>query len=246
MASNLNRLRICAEHSNTEPQQDFRTASDDGRVEAYFKDLETHLVGHIRHADYVVGCVAWLTSKPILAALATIKGASLVIQKEDWLRPDADCGQGWKSNLRSMYGALPAALSRYDLGLRGTVLRMMSAGGDPTIEAVRCVGAHNRDRRPAFPRSHHKFVVFCRHVGDPPPLDEEEAGWHWPDYKPYAVWTGSFNFTQNATHSFENAVLLRHPEIVTAYFREYAQVAALSEPLDWDDDWCCPEWRIGT
>lgn len=38
---------------------------------------------------------------------------------------------------------------------------------------------------------------------------------------PYAVWTGSFNFTKNACASFENAVVLREPAIVKAFFEEY-------------------------
>jgi len=31
-----------------------------------------------------------------------------------------------------------------------------------------------------------------------------------------------------------------------AYYREWAHVLALSEPLDWTSEWCAPEWRIGT
>jgi hypothetical protein len=40
------------------------------RVNGNFRDLEQHLVEHIREACLVVGCVAWLTNKRILEALA--------------------------------------------------------------------------------------------------------------------------------------------------------------------------------
>jgi hypothetical protein len=60
------------------------------------------------------------------------------------------------------------------------------------------------------------------------------------------VWTGSFNFTETATASLENAVILREPRLIEAYLREFCQVAALSEPLDWSSAWLAPEWRIGT
>lgn len=66
------------------------------------------------------------------------------------------------------------------------------------------------------------------------------------DYKPYAVWTGSFNFSDNGTKSFENAVVIEDVAIAEAYLEEWGQIAALSEPLDWSSEWMAPEWRIGT
>jgi phosphatidylserine/phosphatidylglycerophosphate/cardiolipin synthase-like enzyme len=67
-----------------------------------------------------------------------------------------------------------------------------------------------------------------------------------PSFVPYEVWTGSFNFTKNATYSFENAIVSRDRNLVAAYFSEFSQLAALSEPLDWEVEWVAPEWRIGT
>jgi phosphatidylserine/phosphatidylglycerophosphate/cardiolipin synthase-like enzyme len=64
--------------------------------------------------------------------------------------------------------------------------------------------------------------------------------------KPYAVWTGSFNFTKTAPLSFENAVVIQDAKIVEAYFKEYAQIAALSEPLDWTVVWIAPQWSFQT
>jgi phosphatidylserine/phosphatidylglycerophosphate/cardiolipin synthase-like enzyme len=64
--------------------------------------------------------------------------------------------------------------------------------------------------------------------------------------QPYAAWTGSFNFTLNAASSLENAVILREPTLVNAYYEEWAQVLAVSEPLDWTADWVEPDWRIGS
>jgi phosphatidylserine/phosphatidylglycerophosphate/cardiolipin synthase-like enzyme len=61
-----------------------------------------------------------------------------------------------------------------------------------------------------------------------------------------AVWTGSFNLTFNAQQSLENAVLLREPALVEAYFHEFGQIMAISEQLDWESDWVEPEHRIGT
>lgn len=46
--------------------------------------------------------------------------------------------------------------------------------------------------------------------------------------------------------SLENALYITEPAIVEAYFNEYQQIAALSEPLNWGSDWCAPEWRLGS
>jgi hypothetical protein len=58
------------------------------------------------------------------------------------------------------------------------------------------------------------------------------------------VWTGSFNLTKNATRSLENVVVIRCPRIALAYYDEWMQVEAISEPLDWAIQWPCPEWKI--
>lgn len=206
-------------------------------VSVYFRDIEQHLINHIRAATHVVGCVAWLTSEPILKELAKKELACIVIQKEDFLRPDVSSGSVWENRLRDLY-----------LSLRGNdrsqfpyPLSEMSVACDPSIEGVRCVGNYNRSKAPASPRSHHKFLVFLE-----PKNDSYDDGYCYDRYRATAVWTGSFNFTKNAGQSLENALYIESYEIADAYYREWAQVTALSEPLDWESDWGAPEWRIGT
>lgn len=208
-------------------------------VTCYFRDLREHLIEHISEAEIVLGCVAWLTDRHILKALAHVsRGVNIVVQKEDFLRPDIGSRSDFKDRLCAQYAELHPATDRQWCG---TVLEGMSFCADPTIEAVRCVGNYNTAKLPAFPRMHHKFLVFCRQGIEP--LD-----WHdeWPCIKPYAVWTGSFNLTENAAASFENALYITIPAIVQAYYEEWGWIEALSEPLNWDSAWIAPEWRIGT
>ena len=130
-----------------------------------------------------------------------------------------------------MYRSL-GELMRYELpGVAGK----LSLGASPECEAVRCVGNHNSDRSPAFPRMHNKFLVFCS-------IDHDSR----KIYRPYAVWTGSFNLTSNAAVSLENAVIIHSSAIAEAYLNEWSQILALSEPLDWETEWIEPPWRIGT
>jgi hypothetical protein len=222
-----------------EPLQDFSTISDDGKVRVFFKNLEDHLIQYIRKADIVVGCVAWLTSPRILKALSKVKGVSVVVQKEDFLRPDSNPGDNWRKWLNDEYDKLPIGPTRYCY--TGTVVSSLSIATDATVFPVRCVGNHNSQSDSAFPRSHHKFVVFCKllEVGCPDGFTDITI-------TPYAVWTGSFNFSKTASASFENSVVITDTKIVLAYYKEWGQVFALSEPLNWEREWVAPEYRIGT
>jgi HKD family nuclease len=205
---------------------------------AYFKDLSVKLIKYIEAADVVVGCVAWLTERSILNALKKKDEVSLIVQKEDFLRPD---GQVTKSELRGLYDSLKSPCRAY----MGEPLSSMNMAGDcfDPIGAIRCVGIRDNDK--THPRMHNKFALFCR-SDKRIPEDLNYQSYGYDTIKPYAVWTGSFNWTHNATNSLENAVVLYDPEIVDAFYKEYKQIAAISESLDWTSEYVKPDWRIGT
>lgn len=238
---NLNKVKIPSHDSPDMELEDNFQHSHDCQVIAYFRDIEESLIANIKNADFVVGCVAWLTNERVIDALAECPlGCAIVVQKEDFLRPDGESKNGWALKLRERYAKLSCGLIRYNFD---GVLACMSTGGDPRIEPVRCVGNLNNERHPAFPRMHNKFLVFCR------TFDSIDEGGHFGKMVvPYAVWTGSYNVTKNAEMSFENCVYIQDESggIPNAYMREFEQIMALSEPLNWDAEWMEPEWRIGT
>lgn len=249
---NLNELKLSidAPRRAQVPQEDFHVISLGADVEVFFKDLEANLVDKILAADAVVGCVAWLTNYRLLEALGKVsRGVNLVVQKEDFLRPD----KTKTSKLRSAYAALKV-LERWDSPGKH---RGLSVCSSPADSAVRCVGNHNSDKAPAHPRMHHKFVAFLRAVTVQVPKERlvrngqgtfekamrlEES----TTFKPYAVWTGSFNFTDNATRSFENAVYIEDEAVAQAFANEHSQILALSEELDWTTAWAKPQYWIGS
>lgn len=240
---NLNCIAIPVALGDGYPEvKDNSCLSLDGNIAVYFRDLESRLIELINQSTVVVGCVAWLTNHNILDALRKASwGVSLVVQKEDFLRPDVNPVLNWKTKLRKAYGRLSWIAPRGELVSFVGSMSYLSGDIDEPLDPVRCMGNYNRDRHPAFPRMHNKFLVFCNHQ-----QDEDKDGNYRLAITPHTVWTGSFNLTENATMSLENAVVIKDSKISLAYFREWEQILALSEPLDWDSDWCSPEWRIGS
>lgn len=210
-------------------------------VEIILKDLEERLIEIINENKEcaIFGCVAWLTSIPILKALSKSNCVQILVQKEDFLRPDMNNFYKrniWKDELRFYYDKLKCYPLRYQFK---EPINYLSYFSDPSMESIRCVGNHNSNKNPAFPRSHHKFLVFCKIE------DKDEF-----IYNPIAVWTGSFNFTKNATYSFENAVYMvdnsGENKILNSYLKEHHSIFELSEPLNWETDWINPQYEQGT
>lgn len=242
--------------------EDYATFSGDnsfnkGPMTCVFRNLEEHLVGCIKKADAVVGCVAWLTHPKILDALATIP-VNILVQKEDFLRPDLDKNDSYKQALRRKYDALRPF--RWQ-GWSCDGMLPYNVCGTVDEDPVRCVGNWNKDKNPAFPRMHNKFLVFLRkeekiyYEGmeisgkdvnsqeifyDPALIDKEQV------LVPCAVWTGSFNFTLNGGYSLENALIIEDRDIAERYAREWNFILGLSEKLDWTKEWSSPDLRIGS
>jgi len=209
----LNDLRVETD-SGSQSLSDFSAKIDKptfDSAEVIFRDAEKRLIELINEYKdgAIFGCIAWLTSKPILKALADCKNVQIIVQKEDFLRPDLDTkiNSNWKKELQKLYNGLQFSFTRYDCK---EPICDLSILGDPSVDPIRCVGNHNADKSPAFPRAHHKFLVFCK-------LDNDEK------YLPISAWTGSFNLTFNATKSFENVVLLTDKsgknEIINSFFK---------------------------
>lgn len=234
--ANLKRYRIPSAEGPKQKLKDNSTQS--GAVSVFFDRQEDILCRLIEKSQLVLGAVAWLTSHKILGAMMKPKyGCSIVVQKEDFLRPESNQLEGsWKQDLQKRYRKVMCNVYR---GSMPEPVAGLSTACDPTVEGVRCVGNYNRDKNPSMPRMHNKFVVFCDVIEGASRFKEDIV-------VPKSVWTGSMNFTHNATLSFENGVLIQDKKIATAYANEWAQIFALSEPLNWEHDWVAPEFRIGT
>lgn len=247
---NLNELKI---KTDSEPigllDNSVKLKSPDFEiVEVYFRELEVHLINKIREFQngLIFGSIAWLTSFNILDELAKCDNVQIVVQKEDFLRPDFNVNNkdDWKVKPRKKYDSLKFCHDRYDMQYP---INELSVLGDPSVDPIRCVGNHNRDKKSAFPRAHNKFLIFCEFVKESSDQARQNRE---IIYQPVSVWTGSFNLTWNAANSFENAIYLEDKKgtnpIISSFLKEHHQIFALSEKIDWETDWVEPEFRIGT
>jgi hypothetical protein len=243
--NNLNNLLITNADGSDLPLQDFSNKIENPKfdnVEVVFKEIEKRLIELIleHKKGLIFGCVAWLTSASILNALSKCDNVQIILQKEDFLRPDSNSKGDWIKEIRKMYNNLTFSFYRDELKYP---ISYLSFCVQDLVDSLRCVGNHNADKVPAFPRMHNKFLVFCK-------FEQSEKDSIEINYKPVAVWTGSFNFTYNATNSFENAVILSDTSgdntIINSFLKEHHQIFTLSEPLNWESEWVQPEFRLGT
>ena len=181
-------------------------------VRPVFRNIEHEIIEQIKKHDIIVGCVAWLTSIPILEALQG-KRVQFIVQQEDWLRPDSNEWSMQKQ--RNLYQSL-TGIDNYRADASWSCFF--------EIQPVRLSGKpKNKNRSNA--RMHHKFVLFA---------NKEK-----PDdvnFQPFnLLWTGSYNFTGNATKSLENGLFIQSPEIIKAYQIEWRQILLSSFRIE--DRW---------
>ena len=120
----LTSIEIPDADNGSTPLRDYRTSST-AQTTVLFRNLEPEAISRIRSADFVVGCVAWLTHPKIMEALTVPRfGASIVVQKEDFLRPDAGRGQtSWANGLSSVFDDSP------EINLTSQLMEQRAGGG---------------------------------------------------------------------------------------------------------------------
>ena len=131
----------------------------------YFDNLENSLIKHIEEAEYVIGCVSWLTNMKIIESLQNKKGVKLVIQKENFIKRDYNysiCLNEYYINLRKGYKSLPNLFNNIDnlkLDSDHPLFQICDKklSDDDYMDGVRCFGIASNYNKPLM---HHKFLIF--------------------------------------------------------------------------------------
>jgi len=184
-------------------------------TEVHFRNLEDVLLREIEQADIVLGCVAWITSAPILEELAR-KTTCLILdhkvpsmpahRKESYAALQFQDKTPIYEMLRNGHGYSEYFCYSTEKGhpISDTMY------GDWNFEA----GLYRVDGG-KFRYMHHKFLILIENQGI--------CSCGKRLYKP-SVWTGSFNLTKNAKTGLENAIILRDPTLCASYLCEFLEV----------------------
>lgn len=186
-------------------------------VSVFFDDLEDRLCDFIKRYPVIVGCVAQVTNYKILKALSEKERVSLIIKKLDFTTD----GLGIASfhRLKHQYSKISFGVTNRMLwsGFRHfsgdysyNIVNSLNVNYDWTSEPIRVIDSDGNSMM------HNKFIVGCQVLSDVYVGDFDGQPTYYDLVVPKAVWTGSFNFTENGTKSFENAVA-----ISSAYSEEF-------------------------
>jgi len=215
--------------------------SVDTKVRVFFQSWKQELLKLIEEHDHVYGCVAYLTDIDILKALSKKQSVQILIQHEDFLRPD---GKLTKKHLQKAYDNLPRADWHAMEDRRTlTIADQISTNGQPAGHDDPILQVKSKDAKQGGVL-HHKFLVFWKDSG----YTHDEEGML-QDLQYSGVWTGSVNITNTATDNLENAVYMESHEIAEAYMTEWAQILLLAERLDWNVEYNFERgrnFRLGT
>lgn len=177
--------------------------------QAYFQDLNQVLIAHILEAEYIYGCVAWLTHVDIIRALKQ-KKCCIVINQENWIHP-------FRSKNVKDYAELTPIPLEYIQQLDRRLTPIKPGYVSPAIRSIGTPsGDSSSDPNQSNQMMHHKFLIM------------ESRGMR-------GVWTGSFNMTHNATNSLENAIFCTDEHVVQEYKKEFVKMFKLSGELK--DKW---------
>ncbi|HTN57915.1 MAG TPA: phospholipase D-like domain-containing protein [Protaetiibacter sp.] len=126
-----------------------RRSTASAKVTVHFGDVASAAEDFVRGSDMLLGCVAWVKSPRLVAALAE-RPVALVVNKEFGLRVE---GHHEREPLTLLTGGVPA---------KHLVAPAKRTG---TLDTVRCAGWTAKGKFGAF--MHHKFLVRLSSTGRP-------------------------------------------------------------------------------
>ncbi len=177
-------------------------------VKFMLSDLKTHLLEWISKQECVVGCVAWLTNKEILEALP--KKCCIVMQKEDWLRPDYD-GSHPAQYSKNLYTG-PSSLYRQDF----SGLDCMNSSCYKPIDKFRLFGVAVEGKY-GRPLMHHKFMIGMESYNEKKVCEIGE--YENRRYRPISVWAGSFNMSKGSVRNCD-MTFIAGSEVAAFFYNE--------------------------
>lgn len=206
--------------------------ADVKRVVVHFQNIKEHLRKYIKEAHYCIGAISWCTDGDILDDLRNKKGVHIIIQN-DTMATRRNRFDRFREILRAKYRALPLFPwaeweKAYPSAVAGTPTNpppsricekdtcSIRIAGKRICKSnnsnTKTVGKEETEQQAMM---HHKFLFYLNERGII-----------------YAMSTGSYNFSKNASNSYENLLYISDDRVARAYFDEYLEVLQHSMPLN--------------
>lgn len=199
-------------------------------IQVVFYDIEKSIIEMIMNYSVVVGCAYNFSNTSIIDALSKKGSKSCIIVDKIEVGSRTRFYKETRNKITPFdfdIGSLPPLFSCVDLEIPKV----------KNSESLRVFGEQStpyKQHQKKKPRLHHKFLVFGE-------LDKFNS------FTPRAVITGSFNFSQNAISSRENAVIFKNEYIAKSFYDEWAGCFMLSESiLKYNKSKMEPEFLTGT
>lgn len=216
--SNLNQLRYCGDYIEINnivvenKLQPSTIARNVNFVQTFAENVNAALLTVLEtyaKNRLVVGCVAWFNSNAIIDLLCHCKGVSLIVNDEDYRT------WGFRSVKKEKFDKLPAFKKKFSevwgQKIADCEINCLKRSNYPPVMAFGVGGAENAKNASTM---HSKFIIIC---------DDNDMPW--------ALWSGTNNFTIKSERNIENAFFFINPELAMFYFRHYARTMIFSSPL---------------
>ncbi len=185
----------------------------EGSSRYIFEGVIDELCKEIKQANVVFGDVMSVTSKKVISALEGLDSCQLVLNKKSYGKHHL------YSRIRCLY--TPRNI------LYNLEEAIDDGSWDDDLESIRYCGSLD-ESEPAL--MHNKIIVLAK-------IDPRNFR-----LDPYAVWSGSCNFSFNASRSFENAIITYNRKVAVQYYKEYKQILARSESIKNLNSFYNPQW----
>lgn len=224
----------------------------------YFRNLKDEIIFSINKADAIFGCVGWLSHREIIDALVRKENVSIIVSEKSTSKnmQTLKAHNNWLklSHLESKNNPFFTFLNQMNVGIE-------EPSADSKIDSIRKIVPRAILLQPNSDTSaeqeefstlmHNKFLVFAKVGFTKEELQNASAGYYanvlgasgfepkdyirtynTPTISPYAVWTGSYNFTAHSDNHLENGLFICNDKIAEHYLNEFLQIYMLSRPLD--------------
>lgn len=218
-------------------------------LEVYFNNIKDVIIDYINKYDYIVGCIAWFTDEQLIKSCVD-KYVSIIVQKESFLNTinykilNYDfCNLTLYNNIYlenkspvRCFGFSSSNSVRPNMHHKFLVLgKLYSIIKDQKLYKESRNNFININRNYDLDIYEKKDFETKITIKDLIRVHQNQYVHNNKElqiYIPEVVITGSYNYTNNATNSIENIIILKDKKVANVFYNEYLFLIQKSEGLN--------------